>query len=144
MKLQKCVKRFMALIVDMFILSMVNVFLLILVILATKMGNVQPFSESYKDTVWPLIINYLYPVTCFAITILYFIIMETKYNATLGKMAFKIRLYMENQKKIGLARVFLRLLLMVVTSFAGIGLIFYLLNSKNQFLHDWLTKTYVE
>lgn len=144
MKLKKCAKRFTALIIDMFILSMVNIFFLIVVIIATKIGNVQPFNESYQETVWPLIINYLYPITCFTITILYFIIMETKYNATLGKMALKIRLYMENQKKIGPTRVFIRLLLMVVTSFAGIDFIFYLFNRKNQFLHDWLTQTYVE
>lgn len=117
--------------------------LLIIFVITAKITNVQPFDEMYSHTAWTFI-QYLFPITGFILIILYFVILETKYNATLGKMALKLRLRTESGEKISTLRSLIRFLLLIITSFAGIGFIFYLFNKKNQFLHDWLTKTYVE
>jgi uncharacterized RDD family membrane protein YckC len=144
MKLVNCVKRFIALLIDFIIINVINFILLIMLVIITKVANVQPFNESYNSTVWPYVIQYVFPITGFTLAILYFVVMETKYNATLGKMVLKLRLRTENGEKISALRALIRLFLLVITSFAGIGFIFFLFNKKNQFLHDWLTKTYVE
>lgn len=143
MKLVDCMKRFIALLIDFIILYAMGFILLLIFVMTTKITNIQPFDETYSHTVWAFI-KYLFPITGFTLIILYFVVLETKYNATLGKMAFKLRLITESGEKISALRVFIRFLLMIITSFAGIGFIFYLFNKKNQFLHDWLTKTYVE
>jgi len=144
MKLNNCVKRFIAILIDFLILSVINFCLLMIIVLIITTGNIQPFNESYSYTIWPFIIQYLFPITSFTLTILYFIIMESKFNATLGKFILKIKIQTENGGKISVLQAFMRLVLMIITSIAGIDFIFYLFNNKNQFLHDWLTKTYVE
>lgn len=143
MKLVNCIKRFIARIIDFIILYAIGFFLLIIIFITAKITNIQPLNEPYSHTVWP-VIQYVFPVTVFTLIILYFVILETKYNATLGKMALKLRLRTESGEKISALRSLIRFLLLIITSFAGIGFIFYLFNQKNQFLHDWLTKTYVE
>lgn len=142
MKLINCMKRFIALVIDFLILYAIGLFLLIIVFITVKVANIQPFEETYSRA-WEYV-QYLFPVTIFLIIVSYFVILETRYNATLGKMALKLRLKTESGEKISPLRAFIRFLLLIVTSFAGIGFIFYLFNKKNQFLHDWLTKTYVE
>jgi uncharacterized RDD family membrane protein YckC len=144
MKLNNCIKRFIALLIDFLILSVVNFFLLMIIVLIVKIANVQPFNESYSHTMWASIIQYFFPITSFTLTILYFVVMESKFNATLGKFILKLKIQTENGRKISALQAFIRLVLMVITSIAGIGFIFYLFSNKNQFLHDWLTKTYVE
>lgn len=143
MKLVNCIKRFIASLIDFIILYAMGFILLLIFVIITKITNIQPFDEIYSHTVWAFI-KYLFPITGFTLIILYFVVLETKYNATLGKMAFKLRLRTKSGEKISALRVFIRFLLIIITSFAGIGFIFYLFNKKNQFLHDWLTKTYVE
>jgi uncharacterized RDD family membrane protein YckC len=142
-KLVNCVKRFIALLIDFISLYVMGFSLLIIIFIIAKMSNIQPLNESHSHTAWGFI-QYLFPITIFILIILYFVAMETKYDATLGKMALKLRLRTESGEKISASRAFIRLILLVITSFAGIGFIFYLFNKKNQFLHDWLTKTYVE
>ena len=141
MKLANCVKRSIALAIDLLIIGVVD-FSLLMIILAipTKIANVRTFNEIYRDTALAFIVKTI----GFTVYTLYFVVLETKYNATLGKMALKIRLRTENGEKISGSRVFIRYLLFLTTGVTGIGFIFYLFSKKNQFLHDWLTKTYVE
>ena len=74
----------------------------------------------------------------------YFAYMESKYEATLGKMVMNIFVTDYEGNEIGFGRSIIRNLAKYITDGSfGIGYILGFITKNKQFLHDFIAKTYV-
>lgn len=94
LKLANCVKRYLALLFDFSIIGIIDFIILVIIVMFIKIANIQTFNTELK-----FIIHYLFPPLCgFILPMLYFVFLETKYNATFGKIILKIGKWRKNQR----------------------------------------------
>jgi uncharacterized RDD family membrane protein YckC len=77
-------------------------------------------------------------------TFVYFTVMNSSYQGTLGKKVLRLRLTSIDGDKISLLRSHMRMFVLVLSSFTmGIGYLMIVFTQKKQGLHDFIVKTQV-
>ncbi len=134
--------RLIAFYIDIFIIGIIVFIILFLIGLITRF-SVNEFN-GFEEIFGKIGLSIIVQGTGFITMGFYYIILHWKFGATIGKMAFKIKLVNTEYKKINLKTSFIRFLLFLISvSVFGLGCLLIFFNNKKQSFHDIIAKTLV-
>ena len=138
-------KRFVAIVIDAIILSIV--YLILSVILSVAIvGIIQLTDHSLQNEVSiGELLPFIFQLLSVLLTWLYFGLFEkSKYQATLGKMILGIKVVNRSMQRIGFGRAVARYWLRILCNFTlGIGYIIVGFTKYKQGIHDMIADTYI-